>query len=378
VVDVNGAPSAASAPDSSLGRPLELAMASNYLPSDSKIGAGAQAHGLAEAMARRGHHVTMFSPCGPVAGASYAHVHLPLEGSMRTFRWAGVLRGVDLTGFDVLHSHGDDHLLVGRRRPPQVRTIHGSCFSEARHIAGAKERSRMLLLGVCEVAATFVADAAVPVSEATRRWYPWVRGVIPCGVDLERFHPGHERAPVPTILFVGTYERRKRGRLLLEAFTDVVRPRLPDARLWMVCSDAPSAPGVDVLGWLGDDELADRYRRAWAFCLPSSYEGFGVPYVEALASGLPVVATPNPGAEEVLRGGELGVLADPASLGDALVSLLEDDGRRRELEVQGLAAARSSSWEQVAVAYEHVYAELLAHAPRRRTRAGTAEPEAGG
>ena len=65
----------------------------------------------------------------------------------------------------------------------------------------------------------------------------------------------------------------------------------------MVTQDAPADPGagITVLGRLDDEELAREYRAAWVFCLPSSYEGFGIPYAEAMASGTPVVATPNPG-----------------------------------------------------------------------------------
>ena len=63
----------------------------------------------------------------------------------------------------------------------------------------------------------------------------------------------------------------------------------------MVTQDAPPdpGPGVRVLGRLGAEALADAYRRAWVFCLPSDYEGFGIPYAEALASGTPVALLTN-------------------------------------------------------------------------------------
>jgi glycosyltransferase involved in cell wall biosynthesis len=136
----------------------------------------------------------------------------------------------------------------------------------------------------------------------------------------------------------------------------------------MVCGDAPDLPSVDVLGRLTDVELADRYRRAWVFCLPSTYEGFGVPYIEAMASGLPVVATPNVGAREVLGDGRYGDLVDDAGLGPALVALLDDATRRAELEAAGLERSRDYDWPSVVSSYEAVYRELLAH-PRRQATA---------
>ena len=338
-------------------RPLRIATSSYYLPSESKIGAGHMAHRLAQALVGRGHHVTMFSPCRRPDDARYEHSLVPMTGSLRTFRWARRLRELDLDGYDVLHAHGDNHLRLGRR-PPVVRTLHGSCFEEAWHIRGAKERLRMAALGMTEVIGSLTADATVAVSHTTRRFYPWVRRVIPNGVDLGRFHPG-PKEDRPTILFVGTFERRKRGRLLMEVFSREVLPAIPDARLWMVCDDAPPARNVEVLGRLGDDELADRYRRAWVFCLPSSYEGFGVPYIEAMASGTAVVATPNPGAREVLDGGRYGELADPSHLGRTLTHLLLDGTRRLALAREGLLRAQGFSWDRVLDSYEQLYEELL-------------------
>jgi glycosyltransferase involved in cell wall biosynthesis len=271
---------------------------------------------------------------------------------------------VDLAGFDVVHFHGDNQHRP-RTSPPVVRTIHGSCFSEAIHIRGLKERVRMFALGVTEVIGSLRAVENVAVSRNTTRWYPWVRRVIPNGVDLDRFHPG-EKEPEPVVMFVGTYESRKRGRLLMEAFERVVLPAMPDARLWMVCSDAPPARNVEVLGRLDDGELADRYRRAWVFCLPSSYEGFGVPYIEAMASGTAVVATPNPGAIEVLGRGRFGLLTKPRDLGASLLEVLTDDGRRRSLGESGLQRSRDFDWLSVAEAYEGVYESALRRAARRR------------
>jgi glycosyltransferase involved in cell wall biosynthesis len=336
-------------------------MSSFYLPSESKIGAGYQAHGLAQAMSKAGHDVTMFSPCAKPDTARYHHRQVAVRKPLATFRWAFALRRVDLTGFDVFHAAGDDYWFMGKQRPAHVRTMMGSCMSEAVHIRGAKERLRMLALGLGEILATFVADRTALISENTRRWFPWVDTVIPCGVDLDLFRPdtegGKERQP--TILFVGTYEQRKRGKMLMEVFEREVRPTIPEAKLWMVCSDAPESPGVEVLGRLSDEALADRYRRAWLFCLPSTYEGFGVPYIEAMASGTPVVATPNAGALEVLGNGRYGTICPDAELGRRLSGLLSDGPLRETQAAEGLKRARSYSWPSVVAAYEQIYAALL-------------------
>ena len=342
---------------------MHIGMISYYLPSDSKIGSGYQAHYLANALVRRGHQVTMHSPAPRPDDALYALTRIDVGTSQRMIRFARNLRHIDWQGFDILHAHGEDYLLHTRRRPPHVRTMHGSCFAEARYVPGFKEKLRMVFLGVTEVLAYWAADATVGVSTNTTRSFPWIKRVIPNGVDTAAFCPGTEKEPVPTILFVGTYRNRKRGRLLMEIFAQTILPVLPEARLWMVCSDAPAAPHVEVLGRLTTAELADRYRRAWVFCLPSSYEGFGVPYIEAMASGTPVLATPNVGAAEVLDGGRYGLLAPPANLGPALLRLLQSPEERSRLAQAGLERVRAFAWDTVAAQYETLYASLRANSP---------------
>ena len=335
---------------------MKIAMISLYLPSGSKIGVGYQAHAMANAFVERGWAVTMHSPSAKPEGALYTHVVIPVGRSCRTFRFAWELRRRDWSQFDVIHAHGDDYFLW-MPSPVHVRTMHGSCLAEALHIPRAKEKLRMILLGVAELVATCAAHRTVGVSENTRRSYPWIRQVIPNGVSLDTFHPGAKES-APTILFVGTYRNRKRGELLMRAFEQRVRAALPEARLWMVCSDAPPAPGVTVFGRVSEDQLAELYRKAWAFCLPSSYEGFGVPYIEAMASGTAVVATPNPGANEVLGHGRFGRIVEPEALGDALVALLSDARERERFEIDGLLRAQEFSWHHVTQQYEEVYRQL--------------------
>ena len=340
---------------------MNLAMISLYLPSGSKIGSGYQAHYMAQALARRGHGVTVFSPCPRPDDARYEHVAVDPGRRFRTFGFAWALRRIDFSNFDMLHAHGDDYWMLGRRRPPHVRTMHGSCFAEAANVPGVKEKLRMALLGLSEVIATAVADRTVCVSQNTRGYYPWVRDVIFNGVDTEAFHPGDgAKEERPTILFVGTYRNRKRGKLLMEAFERIIRPALPEAQLWMVCGDAPAAPGVTVFGRIPLEELTELYRRAWVFCLPSTYEGFGVPYIEAMASATPVVATPNVGACEVLADGRFGVICEPDRLGPALLQLLKSDEQRQQFAAAGVERARSFAWDVIAEQYERLYHELIA------------------
>ena len=346
---------------------MKIAFISYYLPSESKIGVGFQTHAIANALADRGHEVTMFSACRPVPDARYEHRLVAPRGHLRTFRFATQLRRIDFGTYDVLHAHGDDYWMWRRRARAHVRTLHGSCFEEALRIHGLKERLRMVLLGLTEVLASLVADRTVVVSPATRRWTPWVRDVIPNGVDSRMSPRGEARDPA-TVLMVGTWGNRKRGELLAHEFVRHVVPRVPGARLRIVASDVPPDfhPSVSGLGRLTDDDLAHEYARATVFCLPSSYEGFGIPYAEAMTAGVPVVATPNPGARFVTDQGRYGVLVEPEHLGETIADLMNDPDRRGRLAELGLERARAFDLDVVVAQYETLYRDTIAAREQRR------------
>ena len=176
----------------------------------------------------------------------------------------------------------------------------------------------MLQCGVfCqELLTALTGHGTVAVSENTRRDNPFIRHVIPHGVDTRIFQPmPREKTAEPSIVFVGTREGRKRGAFLLEVFQRIVRPAHPDAILMFVGPPGPPVPGVSYHTGVSDAELASLYRRAWLYASPSTYEGFGLPYLEAMACGTAVVATPNPGSREVLGDGEYGRLVDDAAFG---------------------------------------------------------------
>jgi glycosyltransferase involved in cell wall biosynthesis len=159
-------------------------------------------------------------------------------------------------------------------------------------------------------------------------------------------------------LFVGTLDGRKRGRLLLDLFSNTVRAAHPTATLTMVGERGPDRPGVVYRTGVSDEELVGLYQRSWVYASPSTYEGFGLPYLEAMACGTVVVATPNPGSREVLRHGECGLLSDDEALGDVLVRVLGDEAERVSLAAGGLRRADTFSLDAMLDRYEHVLLEL--------------------
>ena len=198
------------------------------------------------------------------------------------------------------------------------------------------------------------ADHVLAVSERTKRDAIELYGldpekitVTPLGVD-PAFSPG-DGSHDDYLLFVGAVQARKDP---LAALAAAQRAGLP-----LVVAGPEKEPalarelrarGADVRGFVDRDELARLYRRAAALLLPSRYEGFGIPVLEAMASGTPVVLSDDPALREVA--GDAGVYG---TVEDAL----RDRDRYR---AAGLERARQFSWERTAQLTADVYRKVLA------------------
>lgn len=331
---------------------MKIALIHADLPNETKGGVAYVVHYLGNALIQQGHEVTVFSYSPHYSECLYK-VH-QVNGGQRNrrfqaFSFAYHLSKEDLSGFDVLHAHGDNYLLG--RFHPQVRTFHGSAREEFQSAKSIQRKVKQALLIYLEKRAAKISDVCTGVSESTSKYIPAAKLIIPNGVDVNRFVPV-EKASAPTVLFVGTVGGRKRGAWLAKVFQEQVRSQIPDAVLWSV-ADAP-LEGEGIVNWgrVSLEKLTALYGQAWVFCLPSTYEGFGVPYIEAMAAKTAVLASPNPGALEVLRDGELGVIAKDEDLGTQLRDLLQDGPRRDSLAIAGRRRAESHyAWPKVVEQY---------------------------
>jgi glycosyltransferase involved in cell wall biosynthesis len=201
------------------------------------------------------------------------------------------------------------------------------------------------------------ADAVVAVSEFTRGEVVELAGVpadrvrvVPNGVDPV-FVPDGPRVDGDYVLAVGTLEPRKNlARAVEAAQVAGVELRVVGARGW---------GGVDVEGWVGevpDTELAALYRGAHCVLYPSLYEGFGLPVLEAMACGAPVVTSRGTAMEEVA--GEAAVLVDPLDVSAIAEGIATAEARRDELVPAGLERARTFDWKRTAEAVVELWREL--------------------
>jgi glycosyltransferase involved in cell wall biosynthesis len=176
--------------------------------------------------------------------------------------------------------------------------------------------------------------------------------LAPPGVG-SAYHVEGERADLgrPYVLTVATLEPRKNLETLLAAH------RLLEHDLLLAVAGPPGwGPEVELdhervvrLGYVSDEELARLYRGADAFVFPSRFEGFGIPVVEAMASGAPVVVSSHPSLDDA--SGDAAVRVDPDSPEDIARGIAEAVSRRRELVARGREHARRFTWEATGRAF---------------------------
>jgi glycosyltransferase involved in cell wall biosynthesis len=249
---------------------------------------------------------------------------------------------------------------------PCVVTVHDLSFARRPDLMGRKDR---LVFRAMVPRAVRGAARVVTVSERTKRDLvvtydvdPERVVVTPNGVDpifrpsrAGEGGPGGSLPPEPYALAVGAVQRRKNQLLALEAATAAGLPLVvagpeKDAAL----ADELRRRGARLEGYVEPERLAVLYRGAACLVQTSTYEGFGLPVLEALASGTPVVAVREPALEEV--GDDAVLFADEAHLADAVRQAVAE---RERLSVRGLERARAFSWRRTAERTLDVYLEVL-------------------
>ncbi len=270
---------------------------------------------------------------------------------------------------------------------PSVITIHdASLFLHSRH----HPHSRLLALRLLLPHVARRATAVITVSHHARQDLMRV-----LQLPAEKIHVIHEAAPVgfqplvdpiqrrqlrarynlpeQFVLFVGTMEPRKNLKRLIRAVAHL-RQRGCDTRLvlvgpngWLINGSLEKEieildlkDAVQSLGYVPQEDLPGIYSLATVFAFPSLYEGFGLPPLEAMACGTPVLTSRDSAMAEIC--GEAACLVDPheeEAIADGLACLLTDPNRREHLRQRGLARAKQYSWERTARETAVVYEKVL-------------------
>jgi phosphatidylinositol alpha-mannosyltransferase len=352
---------------------------------------------LARQLRRLGHEARIFAPSSRAdvdfdTARFYrigSPISIPVNDSVAritlSFHLANEVAAiVEKERFDVLHFHEPlmpalPMTMLRMSTTANVGTFHAFARSNLGYYYGRRWLEPYLAylhkgIAVSEPARAFV-----------NQYFPdFPLRVIPNGIDVNAFTPGlppirHLRDDRLNILFVGRLEKRKGLGDLLRAY-EFMHARVPKTRL-IVVGDGPlrgqvesyisrhRLPDVVLAGYVPDTVLPRYYCSADIFCAPATgAESFGIVLLEAMASGLPVVATEIEGYMSVLEPGRDSMTVQPkgwAELGAALIILARDADLRRRMGDYGHEKAKRYGWEAVASQIVEVYEEARAVAAGR-------------
>ncbi|MDX6611477.1 MAG: hypothetical protein QOD75_663 [Blastocatellia bacterium] len=311
-------------------------------------------------------------------------------GSITRHWWTiGLPRYVQKRSFDLFH--GTNFEVPLWKKCPTVLTIHDLSlflFPEVHEKTRVKRAHRRLPLmaraatmiitpgesvrqEVCEHLKISAAKV-VAVPEAPRNVFRRLGSAETLAVG-KRLGIGDD-----FLLYVGTIEPRKNLLRLVQAFTEVAAGRpgtlqlvLAGKRGWLTqdlfdfVETSAMKESVKFTGYLTDEELCALYSSCRAFIYPSLYEGFGLPVLEAMACGAPVIASAIPSIAAVTgRAACLVAPEDVSQLARTMRDVIEDQGRQQELSLAGQQRASMFSWAETARLTREVYSEAIARFAR--------------
>ena len=228
-----------------------------------------------------------------------------------------------------------------------------------------------------KVPTRYIADSQSTKNDAIKFWH--IRkddiDVVYLGSFIEAKNP-RTHFNNKKVLFVSAVSPHKNHFRLLEAF-EIVHHQHPDAELIIVghirknvrarfdstLNDVMSRNNgikISLCGYASDEEIVSLYRNAAVFVYHSLYEGFGLPVLEAMAQGCPVITSNVSSLPEVV--GDAAVLIDPfntAELAEAMIKVLRDDELKKEMSIKGINRAKLFSWDRTAERYLEVFDSVL-------------------
>jgi glycosyltransferase involved in cell wall biosynthesis len=365
-------------------------------------GASVAARGLASHMAKRGHEITVFTTSVNAKNTN------EIDKDIRIYRYGtnvklltsniswGMFRNPLRHDLDIAHTHFDippgplsGLLYAKKKKVPLIITYHGDWIGEyggAIRRIGVSFHNRYVVDKILSYADGIISPSYYYINESKfLKKYKEKINVIPNGINIDNFSVPYSKEECKSILglprdknillFFGYLSPYKGPDILLKAMPRVIKD-IQDVLL--IVSGIGSMKdelmslskrlninnNVKFTGYIDESLKPIYFKAADVFCLPSvmTTESFGIVNLEAMACGVPVVASKIGGIPDVIRDGENGLLVAPSNpelLADALIHLFKNEDIRRKMGERALELVEYYSWDRIAIETEKVYSSVI-------------------
>lgn len=339
---------------------LKIGIVFSDLPQEGEKPGGVSivVHELANALVRIGNFVRIYSyqekPKDALYEVEKISPWLSLRFSRRLFLPFQLLT-LSFKDLDILHLHGEDWAFVNRKIPT-IRTFHGCSINEAKFADNLKSKIIFALYHPLELWAEKLATTSVGIGDDTIKLLG-VKQIIPNGYAQDLYYPS-QKSSKPTAIVVGTLEGRKKAKEAIKMLLSL-KEEMSDLVIHAVIDKPYDHPSVQ--NWIGisREQLAKLVRESWIGVSTTLYEGFGIYYLEWMASGTIPISFNNIGTKSLIFKNKAGFLSNNISqLRESALLILQDSSVRERYSQNAILASKQLTWNNIAEQYQQLYYQI--------------------
>ncbi len=358
------------------------------LPPDSYTGVAIQVHRLANALIVQGHDVSVYTLSAKPVDAKYSVICLKDFNAAKIINYLiwfkRILyplwfKSLNFSKYDIVHIHGDGGFISYQKN--FIRTFYGTAALEMKNTKSFKGKVAQGISYFFEKKESKNCIWNIGIAPHIKEYLPRVQVTIPCMLpdykDLKNISEQNftdmpsskiekeNKTPYPSIIFLGSRFSRKRGEKALDIFLALKKtsPNItmtyigPNQESTFFKSDSKYS-NIDFHSGVSQDELNSLFKKSWIYLSLSSYEGFGLGIIEAMAMGCLVISTPNSGTDFLLQNQKNGIVCEIENVQREIEFYISNEKARIEYQNSGPIYSQNFRPDVISKKYLDIYEKI--------------------
>ncbi len=361
------------------------------LPPDSYTGVAIQVHRLANALIAQGQDVCIYTLSKKPIDAKYSVICLKdfkAAKVIKYFYWFKRIlyplwfKSLNFSGYDIVHIHGDGGFISYQKN--FIRTFYGTAALEMKNEQTFKGKIAQGISYFFERNESQNCLWNIGIAPHIKEYLPRVQTTIPCmlpeiqerqlhfdqndPIGINEMHLNLElesKTSFPSLIFLGSRFSRKRGDKAVDIFLSL-KANHPNIKMTYIgpmheidfLKSQLDYSNIDFYSGISQEEMNSLFKKSWIYLSLSSYEGFGLGIIEAMAMGCLVISTPNSGTDFILQNQKNGVVCEIEETEKKIEFYLSNEKERIALQNAGLKYSKNYRQEVIAKKYIEVYEKI--------------------